>query len=53
MVFGELGEMGRGATSVLLRVKYKKTRGRIDDDQVRQRRNSISVRELIGGEEEL
>ena len=34
------------------RVKYKKTKGRVDDDKLRRRRGSISVRELLGGEEE-
>ncbi|GMH64861.1 hypothetical protein TL16_g04058 [Triparma laevis f. inornata] len=34
------------------RVKYKKTKGRVDDDQLKKRRGSISVRELFGGTEE-
>ena len=34
------------------RVKYKKTKGRVDDSQLQRRRSSISVRELVGGKEE-
>ena len=34
------------------RVKYKKTKGRVDDSQLQRRRGSISVRELVGGREE-
>ena len=34
------------------RVKYKKTKGRVDDSQLQRRRGSISVRELVGGKEE-
>ena len=34
------------------RVKYKKTKGRVDDSQLQRRRGSISVRELMGGKEE-
>lgn len=34
------------------RVKYKKTKGRVDDDKLNRRRGSISVRELLGGVEE-
>lgn len=34
------------------RVKYKKTKGRVDDSQLQKRRGSISVRELVGGKEE-
>ena len=34
------------------RVKYKKTKGRVDDSQFQRRRGSISVRELMGGKEE-
>lgn len=35
------------------RVKYKKTKGRVDDDKLRRRRGSVSVRESLGGKEEL
>ncbi|GMI18687.1 hypothetical protein TrLO_g2167 [Triparma laevis f. longispina] len=34
------------------RVKYKKTKGRVDDDKLKRRRGSMSVRELLGGKEE-
>ena len=34
------------------RVKYKKTKGRVDDENLKRRRGSISVRELVGGQEE-
>jgi len=34
------------------RVKYKKTKGRVDDTQLQRRRGSISVHELVGGKEE-
>ena len=34
------------------RVKYKKTKGRVDDAQLKKRRGSISVRELVGEQEE-
>ena len=34
------------------RVKYKKTKGRVDDSQLQRRRGSISVHELMGGKEE-
>ena len=34
------------------RVKYKKTKGRVDDSQLQRRRSSISVRELVGGKVE-
>ncbi|GMH96203.1 hypothetical protein TrST_g13193 [Triparma strigata] len=34
------------------RVKYKKTKGRVDDSQLQRRRGSISVRELVGGKGE-
>ncbi|GMH89319.1 hypothetical protein TrST_g955 [Triparma strigata] len=34
------------------RVKYKKTKGRVDDNQLKRRRGSISVREILGGVEE-
>ncbi|GMH86410.1 hypothetical protein TrST_g5560 [Triparma strigata] len=34
------------------RMKYKKTKGRVDDAQLKKRRGSISVRELVGGQEE-
>ena len=34
------------------RVKYKKTKGRVDDAQLKKRRGSISVREVMGGREE-
>ncbi|GMH48380.1 hypothetical protein TrLO_g4527 [Triparma laevis f. longispina] len=33
------------------RVKYKKTKGCVDDDQLKKRRGCASVRELIGGKE--
>ena len=32
------------------RVKYKKTKGRVDDPKNMERRGSVSVRELLGGE---
>ncbi|GMH65114.1 hypothetical protein TrLO_g5213 [Triparma laevis f. longispina] len=35
------------------RVKYKKTKGRVDDDKSRRRRGSVRVRESLGGNEEL
>ena len=34
------------------RVKYKKTMGRVDDPKNMERRGSVSVRELLGGEPE-
>ena len=34
------------------RVKYKKTKGRVDDPKNMERRGSLSVRELLGGEQE-
>lgn len=33
------------------RVKYKKTKGRVDDDQLKKRKGCVSVRDLIGGKE--
>ena len=33
------------------RLKYKKTKGRVDDDKLKRRRGSTSVRELLGGVE--
>ncbi|GMH63802.1 hypothetical protein TrLO_g587 [Triparma laevis f. longispina] len=34
------------------RVKYKKTNGRVNDAQLKKRRGSVSVRELLGGKED-
>lgn len=33
-------------------VKYKKTKGRVDDNKLKRRRGSVSVRELMGGKED-
>ena len=33
-------------------VEYKRTKGRVDDSQLKRRRGSISVREIVGGKEE-
>lgn len=34
------------------RLKYKKTNGRVNDAQLKKRRGSVSVRELLGGKED-
>ncbi|GMI13904.1 hypothetical protein TrLO_g4358 [Triparma laevis f. longispina] len=33
------------------RVKYKKIKGRVDDDRLKKRRGSIGVKEILGGVE--
>ena len=34
------------------RATYKKTKGRMDDENLPRRRGSMSIRELVGGQEE-